>query len=313
MDLDVRRLRVLREVALRGTIAAAAESLGFTPSAISQQLSALQRETGSNLLERAGRGMRLTHEGQVLVEHTECIITALEEARAALEESRATIAGELRVAASGSVARAFVIPVIADVARLFPRLHVTLLQYEPSESIREVRLGGLDLVVAHEYEHDRNAPHRQVVRIGLFEEELYVVATSGRFRAPVSLGDLAGEIWAAEPPNTACGRALLSACRQAGFEPDVRYHSSESTAVFAAVACSGAVSLLPNLACGDTPSGVDVLPLASSPPRRMVFAAYRRGDPVRSSIRIFIDRLKAAASGPCCHFAGAARPDDGAG
>src|SRR5438874_10191598 len=122
MELDVRRLRVLREVALRGTIAAAADALGFTPSAISQQLSALQRETGATLIERAGRRVRLTQEGHVLVDRTERVLVALDEAQAALEQARPTISGELRVAASGSVARAFVIPVIAEVARAWPRL-----------------------------------------------------------------------------------------------------------------------------------------------------------------------------------------------
>src|SRR5919204_2908921 len=160
MDLDVRRLRVLREVALRGTLAAAAESLGFTPSAISQQLSTLQRESGAALLERRGGRVRLTQAGQILVERTEPVLIALDEARAALEESRGTVAGELRVAAAGSVARALVIPVLAQVARASPRLHVELLQYGPDDSLREVRLGELDVVVAHEYEHERRPTQR---------------------------------------------------------------------------------------------------------------------------------------------------------
>src|SRR5262249_14559526 len=101
MDLDARRLRVLREVAVRGTVTAAADSLGFTPSAISQQLSALERETGVVLLERAGRRVRLTDAGQVLVQRTEPVLAALEEAQAALEESRDSIAGGMRIAAAG--------------------------------------------------------------------------------------------------------------------------------------------------------------------------------------------------------------------
>src|SRR5215471_7932084 len=108
MELDVRRLRVLREVALCGTVTAAAESLGFTPSAVSQQLSALERESGVTLLERAGRRVRLTDAGQVLVRHTEPVLAALEEAQAALEESRDSIAGDMRIAAAGSIARTLV-------------------------------------------------------------------------------------------------------------------------------------------------------------------------------------------------------------
>ena len=148
MDLDVRRLRILREVAVRGTITAAAESLGFTPSAISQQLTALERESGTVLLERVGRRVRLTNAGQVLVGRTEPVLAALEEARAALEKSRDAIAGELRVAASGSVARALVIPVAAAITATRPRLH----------SVRDpVRLGWKPVVVVEHYRVDANA------------------------------------------------------------------------------------------------------------------------------------------------------------
>src|SRR6266487_2836245 len=153
MELDVRRLRILREVAERGTITAAAESLGFTPSAISQQLSALERESGTALLERVGRRVRLTDAGQVLVGHTGPVLAALEEARAALEQSRDAIAGELRVAASGSVARALVIPVAAAITAARPRLRVTVLEHETDDGLRELRLGRLDVVVARSEEH----------------------------------------------------------------------------------------------------------------------------------------------------------------
>ena len=116
MDLDVRCLRILREVALRGTITAAAGALGFTPSAISQQLSALERESGTVLLERAGRRVRLTFAGQSLVEQAGTVLAALEEAQAALEVAREAVGGELRVAASGSAAQALVMPIAAELS-----------------------------------------------------------------------------------------------------------------------------------------------------------------------------------------------------
>src|SRR5215471_7263772 len=158
MELDVRRLRVLREVALRGTVTAAAESLGFTPSAVSQQLSALERESGVTLLERAGRRVRLTDAGRVLVRRTEPVLAALEEAQAALEESRDAIAGELRIAASGSIARALVIPVAARAAASRPSLRITVIESETGDAMRELLLGHLDLVIAHEYATGRRPP-----------------------------------------------------------------------------------------------------------------------------------------------------------
>src|SRR3954453_7347357 len=114
MDLDVRRLRVLREVALRGTVAAAANALGYPASAVSQQLSALERESRTALLERAGRGVRLTDAGRLLVERTEPILAALEHAAGALEASSGTVSGHVRISAMASVAAPLVLPVVTS-------------------------------------------------------------------------------------------------------------------------------------------------------------------------------------------------------
>src|SRR5205085_1400382 len=161
-------------------------ALGFTPSAISQQLTALERESGSVLLERIGRGVRLTDAGQVLVERTEPVLVALEEAKAALESSRTTIGGEIRLAASGSLARAFVIPTIANVARRYPQLNVRLLEFEADQSLRELRLGQLDIVVTHEYDHERRPPEPELIRLDLFAEDMLVAAPVGRFDGAVA-------------------------------------------------------------------------------------------------------------------------------
>ena len=298
MELDVRRLRVLREVALRGTIASAADSLGFTPSAISQQLSALERESGSVLLERTGRRVRLTDAGQLLVERTEPVLVALEEAQAALEESRITIGGELRVAAGGSLARAFVVPSLAEVATKYPQLKITLLEYESDDSLRELRLGQLDIVVTQEYDHERRPPEPELVRLDLFAEDMLVAAPMGRFDKSVALTDLKEEVWAADPPTNACGRAVRSACRAAGFEPDVRYNSNEYGVLLAAVVNAGAVALIPRLGLASPPTGVDVLEVADVPTRRLVFAARRRGEPPRPGVTSVLDHLHAAARKP---------------
>src|SRR3954454_11575426 len=164
MDLDVRRLRVLREVALRGTVAAAADALGYTASAISQQLSALERECGSVLLERAGRRLKLTDAGQLLVERTEPVLAALEEAKAALEESQTTLAGDMRVASFGTAATSLVMPVVAALGASHPELRVVVDEHELEGGVRELRLGGLDLVIAHEYDHAPTALEAEVVR-----------------------------------------------------------------------------------------------------------------------------------------------------
>jgi molybdate transport repressor ModE-like protein len=297
MQLDVRRLKILREVALRGTIAAAADALGFTPSALSQQLSTLERETGTRLLERGGRRARLTREGEILVQRTERVLSALEEAQAALEQARGTVNGELRLAASGSIARALVIPSLAELGRCCPHLRVTVLEYDALDSLRELRSGDIDVVVCHEYEDDPQPFADDVVRVDLFTEQLRLIAPAGRFKTPIRLRNLARETWAAEPAVTACGLAFRRACRTAGFEPDVRYTSSESATLLSAVATGDAVALLPRLACTELPPGIGAFPLASAPLRRAVFAAHRRGTPVRPSVRVVLDALTAAVTG----------------
>jgi molybdate transport repressor ModE-like protein len=293
MILEPRRLRVLREVALRGTITAAADALGYTPSAISQQLAALERESETKLVERAGRRVRLTEAGELLVKRTEPVLTALEEAHAALEEWRTTVAGELRVAASGSVARQLVIPVAAELSREYPELRVSVREAEPDHGVTALRLGELDVAVAHEYDHEPRQPADEIERVDLFAEEMRLAAREGRFSGPIALGELAGETWAGEPTDSSCGRALRSACRAAGFDPDVRYVSTENGGVLSAVAQAGAVALLPGLGLRDLPDGVEILDIRGTPPRRTVFAAHRRGDPVRPGVRLMLERLRA--------------------
>jgi molybdate transport repressor ModE-like protein len=294
MNLDPRRLRVLREVALRGTITAAADALGYTPSAISQQLSALERESETRLVERAGRRVRLTEAGELLVARTEAVLTALEEAQAALERWRETIGGDLRVAAAGSVARELVIPVAAALAGEHPDLRLTVRESEPDAAMVALRLGELDVAVVHEYDLERRPAPEEVERVELFTEEMRLAAGAGRFAEPVELTDLASEVWAAEPPESSCGRALRTACRVAGFEPDVRYVSTENGGVLSAVARAGAVTLLPGLGLREAPPGVEVVAVRDTP-RRTIFAARRRGDPVRPSVALMIERLQAAA------------------
>ena len=297
MDLDVRRLRILREVALRGTITAAAGALGFTPSAISQQLSVLERESGTVLLERAGRRVRLTYAGQSLVEQAGTVLAAVEEAQAALELARAAVGGELRVAASGSVAQALVMPVTAELSAEYPLLHLTVAEHDPGDGLRELRLGGLDVVVAHEYDHDRRKPEPDLARLDLVTEQMLVAAPAGRVAAPVALADLAAAVWAAEPAASTCGHAVRAACRRAGFEPDIRYVSGETGVVLAAVAAAGAVALVPRLGLAALPSGIEVLPVADAAIRRRVFAAHRPSSARRPGVALFLARLRAAAAG----------------
>jgi len=293
MVLDVRRLRVLREVALRGTIAAAADALGFTPSALSQQLSALEREAGAAVLERTGRGVRLTDEGRVLVHHAEVILAELERAEVALEAARVDVRGRLRVAAFSSVTSAMLAPTVARLATRHPDLDVVLCESDPGEALRDLRLGELDLVVAHEYDHLLIAPDPEIHRDELFTEDMLIAAPHGRFAPgrPVALAELSGDVWAAGPARSDCGTAVREACRAAGFEPDVRYSFTEFAVVLHLVAAGMAVSLLPQLAFAEPSHGYSVHPVSDGGFTRRIFTASRLGNRDRPAVVAFLDAL----------------------
>ena len=149
--LDLQRLRLLRELHLRGTIAAVAEALRFTPSAVSQQLAVLERETGVTLLERAGRGVRLTDAALVLVEHASELLERAARAEADLAAAAGTVAGRARIAAFQSAALRIALPAMKELAHDAPRLRCELIEAEPEQALPALALGDLDLVLGDEW------------------------------------------------------------------------------------------------------------------------------------------------------------------
>src|SRR5919201_1069291 len=151
--LDLRRLRLLRELHSRGTIAAVADALQFTPSAVSQQLSTLEREAGVPLLERAGRGVRLTDSALVLVEHAEALLERAALAEADLAAAAGTVTGRGRIAGFQSALLRLAMPAIEDLARNAPRLRCEVVEAEPEQALPALALGDLDLVLGDEWRH----------------------------------------------------------------------------------------------------------------------------------------------------------------
>src|SRR6476659_2706777 len=151
--LDLRRLRLLRELHERGTIAAVADALQFTPSAISQQLAVLEREAGVRLLERAGRGVRLTDPALVLVGHADALLERAARAEADLAAAAGTVMGRGRIAGFHSVALRIAVPAMAALARDAPRLRTELVEAEPEQALPALALGDVDLVLADEWQH----------------------------------------------------------------------------------------------------------------------------------------------------------------
>src|ERR671910_3711826 len=151
--LELRRLRLLRELSERGTIAAVADALQFTPSAVSQQLAILEREVGVPLLERAGRGVRLTDPALVLVEHADALLERAALAEADLAAAAGTVTGRGRIAGFQSVIMRLMLPAMRALARDAPGLRCELLESEPEEALPALALGDVDLVLGDEWQH----------------------------------------------------------------------------------------------------------------------------------------------------------------
>jgi molybdate transport repressor ModE-like protein len=281
--LDVRRLRVLREVALRGSFSAAAEALTYSQSAVSQQIAALEREAGTRLVERNGRGIRLTDAGRALVRRADSILVELAAADAELQAIAGLRAGRVRVSTFASAATALLPAAVTAFRAAHPAVQVELSLVEATEeAVGGLRTGRADLVLvarpAGEPLDDQVEVHR------LFEEPMLAVLPGGHRlarRRRLRLDDLAGEPWVlGGGPGCSDRATILRACHAAGFEPRVTvdfptddYHATQGM-----VAAGAGVTLLPRLALAVPRDDLAVRPLAGAGPTREVVAAVRRGE-----------------------------------
>ena len=297
--LDVRKLRVLREVETRGTIAAAADALRYTPSAVSQQLAALQVEAGVALLERVGRSVRLTDAGRRLVRHADEILSRLEEAEAELAAGDA-VRGTVRVSAFQTAALALLPRAIAELGARHPDLRVEYTEAEAEESLPLLAGGGLDLVIAEEYDYLPRPRDPRLRREELGRDPILVALPEGHRMArrgrPVPLAELAGEAWGTGRSDTLFADMILRACRGAGFEPDLQHRANDLKILFELVAAGHAVALAPGLGNPGAIPGVTALPTAGQPLGRTIFTSERRSSARQPAVEALLGALQAGAA-----------------
>jgi DNA-binding transcriptional LysR family regulator len=294
MPLDVRRLRVLRELAERGTVAATAEALSFTPSAVSQQLSALEREAGVPLLEREGRRLALTDAGRTLVAHADAVLAQLERAEADLQAVGQEISGSLRVAAFSSFARS-VLPRVTAAMRRHERLAVHVRDAEPQDSVPLLRLGELDVVVAQRFPYVPRDFGPAFHVVDLFDDPLHLATGPGHHDAAPRFAALAGRPWVAGHPGTSCHEVVVHACHAAGHEPEIVGFSNDFAVVSALVAQGVGIALIPEIAHDQAPPEVRLRPL-DPPLTRKVLAVVRAGAEERPAVAAFLAELRAAVA-----------------
>ncbi|WP_199182566.1 LysR family transcriptional regulator [Cryobacterium sp. N19] len=252
-DLDANALRVVRAVHETGSITAAAVALGYSQPAVSQQLKRLEQRLGLSVVERVGRGVRLTEAGLVLARHAVTVATALDAAAGEIAELQGLRAGLVRLVAFPSASATLVPSLLARMKARHSQISVTYLEAEPPEAVAAVRENRADLAITFSYPGDRVDPHRdsaQGLRVAtLRRDEMMLVLPVGHSLdsvTPIDLGELADENWVAGCPR--CRGHLLDLCDRRGFAPRISYETDNVAAVFGLVEAGIGVALLPALA-----------------------------------------------------------------
>jgi DNA-binding transcriptional LysR family regulator len=303
--IEARRLHILRAVADHRTVTAAAAALYLTPSAVSQQLAALEQETGHRLVDRGTRGVRLTPAGEILLRHTHAVLAQLERADAELAAYRSGSAGTVTVAAFATGIALVVAPALALLAAEAPGIRVRVQDAEGDASLPMVLDRHVDVAVAVEYRGAPDADDPRLTRVPLYAEPFDAVLPLGHpladpDRPPLAdLSALADDPWIGPYPGNPCHDVVVLACEHAGFPPRLEHQSDDFRAVVALASAGAGVALVPRSALrGADLSGVVVRPVGGAAPTRRVFAAVRRGAEEHPLISPVLAALGGAAAAP---------------
>jgi DNA-binding transcriptional LysR family regulator len=270
---------VLKEVAYRGSLSSAAEALSYTQSAVSQQIAALETETGMTLLERHPRGVSLTAAGQTLVGHAEGILARLETAEAALSAIAGLRGGRLRMASFPTAGSTLMPVAIAMFRSSYPEVELTLAEGEPEEIVPRLRAGELDLALLFEFPDETSLPE-DMTPMPLLEDPMYLALPREHRLAKKSklrLEELQREAWVQTSSASPCARHVVRCCHAAGFEPSVSFESDDYQTVQGLVAAGVGVALIPELALSVVREDIVVRALSPAPPVRQVIAATPAG------------------------------------
>jgi DNA-binding transcriptional LysR family regulator len=280
--LDVRRLRVLKEVAERGSFSAAAEALSYTQSAVSQQIAALEREAGTTLLQRGAGGIRLTDAGRALTAHADAVLARLADAEQELAAIAGLRGGRIRLASFPSAGATLVTEAVSLFMERYPDVELSLSEREPEESVPALKRGEFDLAVVFEYS---NSPAGSELLDGLdcihlLDDPVYAVLPGGHRlakRKSIRLGELEHESWVGGCMGGVCCSMLEDWCLEAGFHPKLTVESNDHNVQMGLVAVGVGVTLLPELALRIAHPGVAVREISRPRPMRHIYAAVPSG------------------------------------
>jgi DNA-binding transcriptional LysR family regulator len=296
--LDLNRLKALHAVSVYGSVGAAAEALMVTPSAISQQIAKLERETGAVLIEKNGRGVRLTDAAGLLAEHAERILALVETAEADFEALRGAVVGRLSLAAFPTAARGLLPRALKTLRERHPDLQLQFHEREPERQIREVARGELDLAVVQDWLNRPIAIPDGLSRATLLDDICDVILPADHplaDRAEISLSELHGERWISGSPGNICHDWLVFTLRSAELEPEIRCMAEELPTQIALAAAGHGCAIVPRLGRDYLPDSVRAVPIRPRPIRR-IFTLWRADAARRPAIRATVEALRAAAA-----------------
>jgi len=292
--LDLSRLRALHAVATYGSVGAAAAALGYTPSAISQQLAKLERETRTTLLERRGRGVVLTDAAEELAGTAGAVLGLVEEAELALEERRGEAVGEVTLAAFPTAARGLLPPALASLHAGHPALAVNVIELDPPETVTGVARGELTVGVVHDWHNTPLAVPDELTRVKLGTDPADIILPAAHplaHKECLQPADLAGERWICQPEGSICHDWLVRTMRGAGTDPQVAYSVAEYHTQLAMLAHGIGIALIPRLGRGPLPHDVVAVPLRPAPSRR-IYAVWRTVAMRRPAVAVTVAALR---------------------
>lgn len=282
-----------------GSVVAASDVMGFSPSAISQQIKKLEKQTGVSVLERNGRGVLLTERGLALAGYGRRIMGELEELQATLLADPAKPSGLLRLVAFSTACRGLVGPMLGRMAAAHSALEVTVLAEDPREAVHRVASGEAELAVVHNWNSVPLVIPENLVHEDLCIDQADVLVNSTHAlsgRAAVEREDLLDETWISTPAGAICNEALLQIFAGLGKVPDIRVYDPDFSTHIAMVEQGVAVALVPRLGRPPLPAGVVAIPVIRPVQQRSVGVVYRKTMTASPNIRLAVSMLREIAA-----------------
>jgi DNA-binding transcriptional LysR family regulator len=294
--LELKRLRVLAEVARRGSFSGAADALYLSQSAVSQQVATLEREVGLSLLERTSDGPKLTDAGATLVGHAEAAIARLEEAEHEVAAIAGLQGGQLRIASFPSASVTLLTQALSEFSSAHPEVKLSVTEAEPEASLPRLRAAEIDLAIVFDYPFlSERQEERDIERTFLLDESMYLALPREHPLAKakrVRMADLADEAWLCGVRPSSCGEAIVKACREAGFDPHIAFESDEYQVLQGYVAAGLGFTLLPDLALPTLQDELVVRRTEPEAPLRRVWAATRPQGARSQATEVMVETLR---------------------